>query len=68
MNCKLVTILGARNAPVSECEQGGAKCGRESILNKNSKVAPLPRFELLPPPLTQVVLCVYDSLNLIEPC
>ena len=39
MNFKLVAILGAQNAHVIECERGGAKRRRESIVNENSKVA-----------------------------
>ena len=47
MKCKLVTILGAQIALLGECEQGGAKCRRESIVKENSEVPPPPRFELL---------------------
>ena len=37
---KFVAVLGPQNALVSECERGGAKRRRGSIVNKNSKVAP----------------------------
>ena len=33
MNCKLVTVLGAQIALVGECERGGAKRRRESIVD-----------------------------------
>ena len=33
MNCKLVTVLGAQIALVGECERGGAKRCRESIVD-----------------------------------
>ena len=32
--------LGAQNALVGECERGGAKRRRESIVSENSKVPP----------------------------
>ena len=42
---------------MNQCERGGAKRRRESIVNENSKPwPPPPRFELIPPPLMELIL------------
>ena len=52
---------------MNQCEQGGAKRRRESIVKENSRVAP-PRFELVLPPLNEIELDLYKIVTGVTGC